>query len=292
MSVVRPRGYFRFPEIASCLKEMGWEPEWPYSKLRSPWEDCDDQSVSRSADYTLFSTSWFIAMYMGPLLASGEVRAAGIMVQTGELFNVPPSAWRIKIPPGAQQIKQRDSWWKLWIWLPLALRSAEDFLFLRLMDAGNKSAATSALAEIFHTSAVDAAFLDREIGIARADGSVDFVHAVISGRALAQAFGSKYPPAPPFTRPENIPEYITTSEQALESPVDVVPAPSKGGRPAKWDWQAITKEALRIANTPDGLPTKPVLTNQLKEWCMKEWGDEPADSAMRDFVTKIYPAKN
>ena len=62
-----------------------------------------------------------------------------------------------------------------------------------------------------------------------------------------------------------------------------------GGRPQKWDWDAFAKEMMRVANTPDGLPDRPSMTSRMKEWCAAQWGDEPADSVIRDKIGRLYP---
>jgi hypothetical protein len=77
-------------------------------------------------------------------------------------------------------------------------------------------------------------------------------------------------------------------EKRTAQPLPSKPA-STGGRPAKYDWDAFTRELLRLANTPDGLPDRAATTKHMKEWCVREWGDEPSDSAIRDKITRIYP---
>ena len=53
---------------------------------------------------------------------------------------------------------------------------------------------------------------------------------------------------------------------------------NKGGAPRKYDWAAFIQEVVRIANTPDGLPDWAQLTKDMKEWCLNNWGIEPAES--------------
>jgi hypothetical protein len=82
----------------------------------------------------------------------------------------------------------------------------------------------------------------------------------------------------PDTRGEELPE----SESAL-------PAKSKGGRPREYDWDALTIEVIRIANSLDGLPeTQTELIEQLLQWCENTWGKQPADSSVKSRVSKIY----
>jgi hypothetical protein len=62
-----------------------------------------------------------------------------------------------------------------------------------------------------------------------------------------------------------------------------------GGRPRKWDWDAVVKEMMRLANTANGLPDRTNTTKHLLEWCMMQWGDEPGESTMREKVAIWYP---
>ena len=64
---------------------------------------------------------------------------------------------------------------------------------------------------------------------------------------------------------------------------------SKGGRPREYDWDAFTIEIIRIAHTPDGLPeTQTALIKQMLRWCQDKWGKEPAESAVKSRISKIY----
>ena len=67
------------------------------------------------------------------------------------------------------------------------------------------------------------------------------------------------------------------------------PSKSKGGRPREYDWDALTIEIIRIANSPDGLPeTQSELIERLLQWCENAWGKQPADSSVKSRVSKIY----
>jgi hypothetical protein len=79
----------------------------------------------------------------------------------------------------------------------------------------------------------------------------------------------------------------TTEESRFEMPN----LRNLGGRPRKYDWDAFAAEMMRIANTPDGLPDRHTLTEQMKNWCTENFAEEPADSAIRDRISKLYPAK-
>jgi hypothetical protein len=66
------------------------------------------------------------------------------------------------------------------------------------------------------------------------------------------------------------------------------PTPPRG-RPPKWKWGDFDREVTRIANTPDGLPENQAdLVRTMSGWCLDTWGDEPADSLMRDRISEVY----
>ena len=66
-------------------------------------------------------------------------------------------------------------------------------------------------------------------------------------------------------------------------------AKDKGGRPPVYDRSAFVREIVRIANTPDGLPPRNKLTTMMKEWCVRAWGKEPADSLLRKWISEAVP---
>ena len=65
--------------------------------------------------------------------------------------------------------------------------------------------------------------------------------------------------------------------------------PSRGGRPAKWDWAAFDREMLRLANTPDGLPDRPALHCHMLDWCANTWEDSPSENEVRGRIADRYP---
>lgn len=65
---------------------------------------------------------------------------------------------------------------------------------------------------------------------------------------------------------------------------------NRGGRPPKWDWDAFNAEVVRIANTPDGLPERRSdLMHKMLDWCSEHWGDAPAESVVRDRLSRLCP---
>jgi hypothetical protein len=86
------------------------------------------------------------------------------------------------------------------------------------------------------------------------------------------------------TEPQLPPVRAKKSESEPESPVR-----NKGGRPAKYDWDAFMVEIIRIANSIDGLPDRPAdLVKMMQEWFHKTIGEEPAESAVKQRVYRIY----
>ena len=66
---------------------------------------------------------------------------------------------------------------------------------------------------------------------------------------------------------------------------------SKGGRPREYDWDALTIEIIRIANSPDGLPeSQAALVEQLLQWCENTWGKQPAESSVKARISKVFRA--
>ena len=65
--------------------------------------------------------------------------------------------------------------------------------------------------------------------------------------------------------------------------------PNRGGRPPEYDWDKFTLEIIRRANTPDGLPTTQAeLIRDMLEWFTASEGKEPAESAVKSRISKIY----
>jgi hypothetical protein len=63
-----------------------------------------------------------------------------------------------------------------------------------------------------------------------------------------------------------------------------------GGRPPKYDRDAFNREVVRLANTPDGLPDRARLMKHMAQWCVDTWGDQPSESLLREWMSKIYPS--
>ena len=100
--------------------------------------------------------------------------------------------------------------------------------------------------------------------------------------ALANSKGQR----PAFLFDTLMPE--TASNELPETDAEL-PAKSKGGRPREYDWDALTVEIIRIANSPDGLPeTQAELIEHLMQWCENTWRKQPAESSVKSRVSKIF----
>lgn len=67
-----------------------------------------------------------------------------------------------------------------------------------------------------------------------------------------------------------------------------VPA-NRGGRPAQYDWDSFAMEIVHRANLPDGLPEKQAdLVREMLFWFQTEYGQEPAESAVKARISKFY----
>ncbi|KQZ28515.1 hypothetical protein ASD50_19530 [Mesorhizobium sp. Root552] len=65
--------------------------------------------------------------------------------------------------------------------------------------------------------------------------------------------------------------------------------PNRGGRPQEYDWDAFTMEIIRLANLPDGLPqTQADLVRKMLSWFQTTYNQEPAESAVKSRISKIY----
>ncbi len=66
---------------------------------------------------------------------------------------------------------------------------------------------------------------------------------------------------------------------------------AKRGRPPKYNWDEFFVEIIRLANGIDGVPeTQSELEATMAEWCLNQWGTEPAESTIRDKISPIYKA--
>lgn len=71
--------------------------------------------------------------------------------------------------------------------------------------------------------------------------------------------------------------------------IDQQQAPKRRvGRPTQYDWDSFWREVVRVSHTPDGLPDKQAaLEKAMLEWCELNWGRQPAESAVRDKLSRL-----
>ena len=89
----------------------------------------------------------------------------------------------------------------------------------------------------------------------------------------------------PFAQAPRLPikGHSSLGQQAPAPPIN------RGGRPPEYDWDSFTMEIIRRANTPDGLPiTQAELVREMLDWSVSVNGKEPAESAVKSRISKIY----
>ncbi len=113
-------------------------------------------------------------------------------------------------------------------------------------------------------------------------------------RADLEAFGRKrnlfprflFDTLAPFAEPE--PAWMTTKTKPIQ-PSEQPIHPNRGGRPREYDWDRFFLEIIRKANTPDGLPEKQAdLIKEMLTWFRNTFDSEPAESAVKGRISKIY----
>jgi hypothetical protein len=62
---------------------------------------------------------------------------------------------------------------------------------------------------------------------------------------------------------------------------------NKGGRPPRWDWEGALIEVMRVANTPDGLPSgrgaQAEIERIMRDWFVASSDEAPSTSDMPDY---------
>lgn len=82
------------------------------------------------------------------------------------------------------------------------------------------------------------------------------------------------------------PARLTTIQSSLPAPTK---PPNRGGRPQEHDWNTFILEIIRRANQPDGLPvTQAELVRDMLTWFQETFGNEPAESSVKERISKIY----
>jgi hypothetical protein len=66
------------------------------------------------------------------------------------------------------------------------------------------------------------------------------------------------------------------------------PSRSRGGRPARWDWEAFWLELAVIVHE-HGLPeVQNDMARRMQQWFVDTYGDHPADSQIKVRISKLY----
>ncbi len=109
--------------------------------------------------------------------------------------------------------------------------------------------------------------------------------------ALAQVAPEDYGPglSPPGIRSTFLATLLLPEAEARDWIRKQGKAKHPRGRPQKYDWIAFLQQVARIANTPHGLPEKQAdLERCMLEWCANNWGEEPAESVIREKLAPLY----
>jgi len=61
-----------------------------------------------------------------------------------------------------------------------------------------------------------------------------------------------------------------------------------GGRPAKWNWEAILTEISGVVHEQDLPNTQADMVGQMQEWCVNQYGDHPSDTEMKKRISKVF----
>jgi hypothetical protein len=88
------------------------------------------------------------------------------------------------------------------------------------------------------------------------------------------------------------PKAVPATKSAALAPEK--PSPRRAGRPPKYDWDRFFAELIVRADL-DGLPaTQAELVSQMANWCLENWGEQPADSVLKEKTAAIFnhPRKN
>jgi hypothetical protein len=93
----------------------------------------------------------------------------------------------------------------------------------------------------------------------------------------------------PFGNVEKLRAVTPLPRSAPEGPVPSKTDRNVGGRPPEYDWDSFISEVIRRANSPDGLPeTQAELIRDMLLWFSDTYGVEPAESAVKQRISKIY----
>ena len=72
------------------------------------------------------------------------------------------------------------------------------------------------------------------------------------------------------------------------SPEQIVSPKGAGGRPPKYDWDGFFAEIIVRADLDELPATQAELVSQMAEWCLVNWGEEPAPSLLKLRTAAIF----
>jgi hypothetical protein len=76
-------------------------------------------------------------------------------------------------------------------------------------------------------------------------------------------------------------------QRAAEPPAP--PEKARGGRPPTYDWDALTREAVRAANL-DGFENRAAFAKHLRAWVATNWQEQPDERTLRREIAKRCPS--
>lgn len=118
------------------------------------------------------------------------------------------------------------------------------------------------------------------------DSSFDFKKAKISGSGLCFVNVGVLT----ASEAKNVPEFCGAKEELPEGPAFPRARKGKPGRQRIWNWDAANRDMIRLANTPDGLPSpQAAIEKHIQNWFLAHYNDSPAESQIRKFVVDRLP---
>jgi hypothetical protein len=73
-----------------------------------------------------------------------------------------------------------------------------------------------------------------------------------------------------------------------DSPEQIISPKAAGGRPPKYDWNGFFAEIIVRADLDELPATQAELVSQMAEWCLENWGEEPALSLLKSRTAAIF----
>jgi hypothetical protein len=84
-------------------------------------------------------------------------------------------------------------------------------------------------------------------------------------------------------------EQLASALRDEASPIERSP---RVGRLPTYNWEDFYIEIVVRADRPDGLPaTQAELVRQMASWCEDKWGKQPAESMLKEKISRIYRRK-